>query len=136
MDHFLDSRAKIHQIFALISFWKLKTPESHSDIHWPFQKTMICHMHILPIQLDFSIFPPTRLFGLHAYLAALGKTIFLHMPRPSDWLSIWRVPARQPKCRNLRWQHNLKNSWIQNWWLDPMNTNSSPNVCDLIYNKL
>ena len=36
LNHFLDSRAEIHQIFALFFFGKLKTPKSHSEINWPF----------------------------------------------------------------------------------------------------
>ena len=34
LDHFLDSRAEIYQIFAFF-FWKLKTPKSNSEINWP-----------------------------------------------------------------------------------------------------
>ena len=38
LDHFLDSRAEIHQIFAGF-FGKLKTSKSHSEINWPLQQS-------------------------------------------------------------------------------------------------
>ena len=37
LDHFLDSRAKICQIFALF-FGKFKAAKSHSEINWPLVK--------------------------------------------------------------------------------------------------
>ena len=37
-DHFLDSWAEIHQIFALVFFWKFKTPKSQSEINWPLKE--------------------------------------------------------------------------------------------------
>ena len=37
LDHFLDSRAEIHHIFALV-FGRLKTPKSHSEINGPLAK--------------------------------------------------------------------------------------------------
>ena len=32
--HFLDSRAEIHQMFALV-LWKIEDIKSHSEINWP-----------------------------------------------------------------------------------------------------
>ena len=43
MDHFLDSKAEIHQFLGWV-FGKFKTSKSHSEINWPL-KTLKLQMH-------------------------------------------------------------------------------------------
>ena len=49
-NHFLDSRAEIHQIFAMV-FWKFKTSKSHSEINWPLVGKLKKYCRCLKIEM-------------------------------------------------------------------------------------
>ena len=48
LDQFLDSRAEIYQVFAII-FGKFKTPKRHSEINWPLNSNPLYYiiLHLL-----------------------------------------------------------------------------------------
>ena len=54
LDHFLDFRAEIHQIFALV-FRKIEDTKSHSEINWPLKIYLIFYSFLGNLKTHFAI---------------------------------------------------------------------------------